>query len=89
MMMMKSADDERVLMNDDDEESAGDDDDAADADDADDAVAKLNMCGNQDILRGTTLEWKSPPLVNYTLKGFQVDFPINLPNCWKDERNHE
>ena len=34
------------------------------ADDADDAVAKLNMCGNQDILRGTTLEWKSPPLVN-------------------------
>ena len=32
--------------------------------DADDAVAKLNMCGNQDILRGTTLEWKSPPLVN-------------------------
>ena len=37
---------------------------AADDDDADDAVAKLNMCGNQDILRGTTLEWKSPPLVN-------------------------
>ena len=39
-------------------------DDAVDASDADDAVAKLNMCGNQDILRGTTLQWKSPPLVN-------------------------
>ena len=37
---------------------------AAADDDADDAVAKLNMCGNQDILRGTTLEWKSLPLVN-------------------------
>ena len=36
----------------------------ADAAADDDAVAKLNMCGNQDILRGTTLEWKSPPLVN-------------------------
>ena len=47
-----------------DNANGGDDDDAADADDADDAVAKLNMCGNQDILRGTTLEWKSPPLVN-------------------------
>ena len=45
-------------------DGADDADDVVDASDADDAVAKLNMCGNQDILRGTTLEWKSPPLVN-------------------------
>ena len=50
----------------DDADTNGADDayDFVDASDADDAVAKLNMCGNQDILRGTTLEWKSPPLVN-------------------------
>ena len=47
-----------------DTNGADDADDVVDASDADDAVSKLNMCGNQDILRGATLEWKSPPLVN-------------------------